>query len=87
MRASEQFSFLWPQIDWVRYILTLPRTKNGKPRHISLHAIAIEALRTLKDRHEKQNPDSSWVHLNEEGGRLRGHRDWFELALKDSGGA
>ena len=85
MRSSEQFSLRWPQIDWHRCILTLPRTKNGKPRHISLNAVAIEALRTLKDRHEKQNPDSPWAHLNEEGERLRGHRDWFEPALKDSG--
>jgi site-specific recombinase XerD len=85
VRASEQFSLRWPQIDSDRRILTLPRTKNGKPRHVPLNAVAVEALRTLKEQHEALNPDSPWVFLNEDGEKLRGHRDWFEPALKESG--
>jgi site-specific recombinase XerD len=85
MRASEQFSLRWPQVDLVRCILTLPRTKNGKPRHIPLNAVALGALRTLEQQHKKTNPDSPWVFLNEDGEKLRGHREWFEPALKESG--
>jgi len=84
VRASERFSLRWPQIDSDRCALTLPRTKNGKPRHVPLNAIALEALRTLKHQHEELNPDSPWVFLNEYGEKLRGHRDWFEPALKES---
>ena len=85
MRASEQFSLRWPQIDSDRCILTLPRTKNGNPRHVPLNAVAMEALQTLKQQHEELNADSPWVFLNDDGEKLRGHRDWFEPALKDSG--
>jgi site-specific recombinase XerD len=38
-------------------------------------------LRKLKERH----PDSPWIFVNEDGEKLRGHRDWFEPALKESG--
>ena len=85
MRASEQFSLRWPQVDWHRCILTLPPTKNGKSRHISMNAVAMEALRILKEQNAQQSQDSPWVFLNEQGGRLRSHRDWFEPALKESG--
>lgn len=85
MRASERFSLRWPQIDSDRCILTLERTTNGKLRHIPLNAVAIEALRILKQQHEEQNPDLPWVFLNEHGEKLRGNRDWFEPALKDAG--
>jgi site-specific recombinase XerD len=81
MRSSEQFSLRWTQIDWDRRFLTLPRTKNGKPRHVPLNAVALAALQTLK----KHHPASPWVFINEEREKLRGHRDWFEPALKDSG--
>jgi integrase len=64
VRASEQFSLRWPQIDSDRCILTLPRTKNGNPRHVPLNAVAMEALQTLKQQHEELNPDSPWVFLN-----------------------
>ena len=45
----------------------------------------MEALRTLKQLHHELNPDSPWVFLNEDGEKVRGHRDWFEPALKNSG--
>jgi site-specific recombinase XerD len=85
MRSGEQFSLRWPQIDTDRCSLFLPKTKNGKSRHIPLNAVAMEALRVLKQRHDELNPDLPFVFLNEKGEQLRGHRDWFEPALKDSG--
>lgn len=85
MRSSEQFSLRWPQIDTDRSSLFLPKTKNGKSRHIPLNAVALEALRILKQRHDGLKPNSPWVFLNENGEQLRGHRDWFEPALLASG--
>ena len=85
MRSSEQFSLRWPQIDTDHCILFLPKTKNGKSRHVPLNAVAMEALRILKQRHDDLSPHSPWVFLNESGEQLRGHRDWFEPALQDSG--
>ena len=45
MRSGEQFSLRWPQIDTDRCSLFLPKSKNGKSRHIPLNAVAMEALR------------------------------------------
>jgi len=85
MRASEQFTLRWEQIDWEHHILALPRTKNGKLRHIPLNACAVDAVRILKERHSERNPYSPWVFLNEAGGKSRSYREWFEAALTDSG--
>jgi integrase len=84
-RAGEQFSMQWSQVDWDRGLLLLPRTKNGSSRHVPLNAVAVRALKQLQKRHDEINPDSPWVHLNGDGEKLRGHRDWFEPALEDSG--
>jgi integrase len=81
MRSSEQFSLQWTQIDWDRRILILYRTKYGKPRHIPLNAVSVAALQSLKERNGK----SPWVFVNGDGEKLRGHRDWFDPALAESG--
>jgi integrase len=84
-RAGEQFSMQWSQVDWDRCLLLLPRTKNGGSRHVPLNAVALRALKQLKRRHGEISPNALWVHLNENGEKLRGHRNWFERALKDAG--
>ena len=78
MRAGEQFSMKWNQIDWERRILTVPKSKNGHARHIPLNSIAFSALQTLK----KHHPRSPWVFLNRQAEKLRGPRDWFEPAVR-----
>ena len=50
-----------------------------------MNAVAMEALRILKEQNALPSQDSPWVFLNEQGARLRSHRDWFEPALKESG--
>ena len=82
MRSGEQFSLQWSQVDWERRIVILPRTKNGNSRHVPLNAVA---LRQIKKRHDEIQPESPWVHLNGDKAKLRGHRDWFEPALINSG--
>jgi site-specific recombinase XerD len=78
MRATEQFSMKWNQIDWERRILSLPKTKNGHARHIPLNVIAFAALESLK----KKNGRSPWLFLNRQERKLRGPRDWFEPAVE-----
>lgn len=72
MRSGEQFSLRWPQVDTDRCSLFLPKTKNGKSRHLPLNAVAMEALRILKQRHDELNPDSPFVFLNEKGDQVAG---------------
>jgi len=83
MRAGEQFSLQWSQVDWDRRVL-LPHARNGSARHVPLNAVAVRALQPPKQRHEEIDPDSPWVHLNSDNDKLRGHRDWFEPALQES---
>lgn len=85
MRAGEQFSLQWPQVDWDRRVLVLPHTKNGRSRNVPLNAVAMRALQRLKKRHDEIKPDSPWVHFNSDNDKLRSHRDWFEPALQESG--
>jgi len=81
MRAGEQFSMKWNQIDWERRILSIPKTKNGHARHVPLNSVALAALQTLK----KKNGRFPWVFLNRRDGKLRGPRDWFEPAVEKAG--
>jgi site-specific recombinase XerD len=80
MRSKEQFSLKWNQIDFERRILTLPKTKNGKMRHIPLNSVALSALTALK------TDDAGHVfpstRYEDEG--LQGSRGWFVSALKDA---
>lgn len=83
MRAGEQFSLRWNQIDFKRRVLTLPKTKNGTVRHIPLNAVAIAALNQLKiQAKDGGTSGGSFVFLNSDGGKLRGPRDWFEPAVE-----
>jgi hypothetical protein len=40
------------------------------------------ALRILNQQHKERNMGSPWVFLNQNGEKLRGHRERFEPALK-----
>ena len=45
---SEQYSLKWPQVDFERQQLYLPRTKNGDPRDVPLNGTALQALEQLR---------------------------------------
>lgn len=81
MRASEQFTLSWSQVNWKQRIVTLPKTKNRAMRHIQLNDEAMAALQQLKE----QRGNSEWVFLNRNGEQLRGPRDWFDPAVKKAG--
>ena len=80
MRQSEQFSLHWRQVDLQRRMLHLPKTKNGKPRHIPLNAVAVAAFERLRT---KDGKASSPVFPNgrEENQAVQGTRGWFKDAV------
>jgi integrase len=82
-RAGEQFGLRWDRVDLKQKFVQLPnkRTESGKWRFVPLNAIALAALKELRER----NPTSPWVFVNRKGEKLRGQRDWFEPAVKTSG--
>ena len=47
---SEQYGLNWSQIDFERWQIHLPKTKNGDPRTIPLNSIAVAALKELRGR-------------------------------------
>lgn len=83
MRAGEQFSLRWSQIDFKRRILTLPKTKNGTVRHIPLNATAIAALSGLKISPAPNPDDLVFPSARQETG-LKSARGWFVSALEDA---
>jgi site-specific recombinase XerD len=78
IRAGEQFRMEWKDVDLKRRILTIPKTKNGRIRHIDLNETATAALGWLCQKRTKE----SWVFLNSRGEQLRSQRDWFDRVLK-----
>jgi site-specific recombinase XerD len=79
MRAGEQFSLKWEQIDFSRKMLVLPKTKNGKMRHIPLNAVAMAALQQLRMR-----VGSPYVFVNRYGDRMENQRDWFDPIIVEA---
>jgi integrase len=82
MRASEQHSLKWSQVDLERKILTLPKTKNGTVRHIPLNSVAAAAFAELwaKNRHG----EDVFPSKRNDGAALVSARGWFKPALKDA---
>jgi site-specific recombinase XerD len=50
MRAGEQYSREWPDIDFGASTIRLSQTKNGRCRFVHLNTRAVAALRMLEDR-------------------------------------
>jgi integrase len=85
MRSSEQFSLRWNQItpvDGGRFLVSLPKTKNGGSRHIPLNAEAMAALQILT---EFRTSDTSPVFPGRSGVAVKGSRGWFKQAVERAG--
>ena len=79
VRASEQWRVRRADVDIERRMLTVRKTKNGAPeRHVSLNSFAVVAFQEILKGRKDRGP----VFLNTDGKPLRGHRDWFEPAVK-----
>src|SRR5439155_16014389 len=81
MRPSEQYALAWDRIDLVRRFVTIPKSKNGKLRHIPLNSTALAAFQALFSRSCGEGP----VFANSQGGALKGYRHWFEPAIQTAG--
>ena len=82
MRRSEQLGLKWSQVDLERKQVTLTQTKNGKPRHIPLNAVALAAFQSLK--YDGQSKDSP-VFPGRDGKAVQSTRGWFEDAVTRAG--
>ena len=66
-------------VDGGRLLVTLPKTKNGNPRHIPLNAQAVAALETLK---AFRTSETSPVFPGDDGEAVQGPRGWFHNAVE-----
>ncbi|MGC1788409.1 MAG: site-specific integrase, partial [Terriglobales bacterium] len=79
MRRSEMYSATWPNVDLEHNILTVPRSKHGETRHVTLNSAAKTMLEFLKEK----AAGSEYVFLSMRNREpLAGNRHWFEDALK-----
>jgi integrase len=81
MRPSEQYGLAWDRVDLLRRLISIPKSKNGRARHIPLNTKAVGAFTELKKR---RSPDG-WVFVNMDGERLCGYKHWFDPAVDAAG--
>jgi integrase len=94
MRAGEQFQLKWRDVSLERRLISLPKTKSGKARHIPLNAVACSALQERKRAQqdhaarlkEKGQDHADQVYVFRDAGRDPQHnyRRWFNEALTDA---
>lgn len=82
MRPSEQYSLVWPQVDLIRKVVTIPKSKNGKTRHIPLNSVVIATFKVLQQRSLN---GAGQVFVNMYGEPLRGYKHWFDPAVQEAG--
>jgi len=80
MRAGEQFQLKWREVSFERRMISLPKTKTGKARHIPLNSIALQALQ------ERKQAQQDAVYVFRDAGRDAQHnyRRWFNETLTEA---
>ena len=82
LRRREQYNTEWPNVNFERKVLTVPRSKHGESRHIALNSVALAAFKSLL----ANMSTSNFVFLNQSGHNfLRGNKHWFEDAVRQAG--
>jgi site-specific recombinase XerD len=82
MRRSEMYRSTWPNVDLEHNILTVPRSKHGETRHVTLNSAAKTMLEFLREK----GSGSEYVFLSMRNNEpLTGNRHWFEDAVKKAG--
>ncbi|HEX4065363.1 MAG TPA: site-specific integrase [Acidobacteriaceae bacterium] len=94
MRAGEQFQLKWRDVSLERRLISLPKTKSGKARHIPLNAVACSALQERKraqqehaaKQKEKGADHADQAYVFRDAGRDPQHnyRRWFNEALAEA---
>jgi integrase len=81
-RRSEMYRATWPNVTLEHSILTVPRSKHGETRHVTLNSDAKTMLEFLKEKAS----ESEYVFLSMRSKEpLTGNRHWFEDAVKKAG--
>lgn len=78
LRRNELFRLRWTDVNLRMGLLTVAKSKNGKPRHIPLNSVACAALEQLAAFRD----DSGYVVPGPPAPRERDWRDWFETAIE-----
>jgi integrase len=81
MRPSEQYRLAWTQVDFNRKQVTIPRSKNGKRRHIPLNSIAFAAFKALQQRSLN---GAGQVFVNIHGEPIHRYKHWFDPAVREA---
>lgn len=82
MRRSEQYGAAWPNVDFARQVLTVPRSKHGETRYVSLNSVALALLEFL----QAKAGESDYVFLGmRNDAPLKKGRHWFEDAVRKAG--
>jgi integrase len=82
MRPSEQYGLTWDRVDLFGRRVTVPRSKNGKARHIPLNSEALAAFKVLTQRSLN---GAGPVFVNLKGEKLEGYKHWFTQAVERAG--
>jgi integrase len=82
MRPSEQYGLDWSRVDLTRNFVSLPKTKNGKARHIRLNAVAVAAFKVLQKRSLSGKGE---VFVSMKGEPLQGYKHWFDPSVEEAG--
>jgi len=82
MRRSEMYRATWPNIDFEHHVLTVPRSKHGETRYVTLNSSALAVLEFLRGK----TTDSEHIFLSMRTNEpLIGNRHWFEDAIQKAG--
>lgn len=83
MRASEMYRARWPNVDFEHHVLTVPKSKHGETRYVTLNSTAKALLEFLK---AKAANDGGNVFESVKNKKpLTGNRHWFEDAVAKAG--
>ena len=88
MRRSEQYRATWPNVDLEHHVLTVPRSKHGETRYVTLNSVAVAMLEFLKpkagdEENVEAKADAEHVFLSmRTDAPLKGNRHWFEDAVE-----
>ncbi len=78
LRRNELFCMRWTDVNLRVGILTVTKSKNGKPRHVPLNSTASAAIEKLA----AQRDDTGYVIPGPPAPRGRDWREWFEDAVE-----
>jgi site-specific recombinase XerD len=82
MRRSEMYSATWRNVDIEHHVLTVPWSKHGETRYVTLNSTAAAVLQFLQAR----AGNSEYVFLSMRTNEpLKGNRHWFDDAVEQAG--